>query len=167
MALYECVFIARQDISNTALNTTIDRFKKIIDDNKSKVHDTEIWGLRSLSYKIKKNRKGNFVMMKIEGSGVAISELERNFRIEEDIIRYLTIKVKKFNEEPSFINSDNLEFSGTFGTELILERYYKNDWQGLMTSPRTGLTSVYSLDCRHTVDSLDEILKSLRQREIE
>ena len=103
MALYECVFIARQDISNTALNTTIDRFKKIIDDNKSKVHDTEIWGLRSLSYKIKKNRKGNFVMMKIEGSGVAISELERNFRIEEDIIRYLTIKVKKFNEEPSIM----------------------------------------------------------------
>tara|TARA_B100001123_G_C15228865_1_gene994291 strand:+ start:720 stop:1205 length:486 start_codon:yes stop_codon:yes gene_type:complete len=103
LALYECVFIARQDISNTALNTTIDRFKKIIDDNKSKVHDTEIWGLRSLSYKIKKNRKGNFVMMKIEGSGVAISELERNFRIEEDIIRYLTIKVKKFNEEPSIM----------------------------------------------------------------
>ena len=103
LAFYECVFITRQDISSSALNSVIDRFQKIVDDNKSKVHETEVWGLKNLAYKIKKNRKGNFVMMAVEGSGAAISELERNFRIEEDVIRYLTIKVKKFNEGPSIM----------------------------------------------------------------
>ena len=103
LAFYECVFITRQDISSSALNSVIDRFQKIVDDNKSKVHETEIWGLKNLAYKIKKNRKGNFVMMAVEGSGAAISELERNFRIEEDVIRYLTVKVKKFNEGPSIM----------------------------------------------------------------
>ena len=103
MAFYECVFVAKQDISSSSLSSVIDRFKKIIEDNKSKVIETEIWGLKNLAYKIKKNRKGNFVMMEVEGNGTAISELERNFRIEEDIIRYLTIKVKNFNDGPSIM----------------------------------------------------------------
>ena len=101
MAYYENVFIARQDISAVQVEELTETFTKVISDNDGKIVKTESWGLRTLAYRIKKNRKGHYVMLNIDAPAGAIHEMERQMRINEDILRYLTIKIDAFEESPS------------------------------------------------------------------
>ena len=101
MALYESVFIARQDISSAQTETLTDQFAQIIADNGGTVSKKEYWGLKSLAFRIKKNRKGHYVLLNIDAPSAAVIEMERNMRISEDVIRYLTVKVDQLEEGPS------------------------------------------------------------------
>jgi small subunit ribosomal protein S6 len=101
MALYESVFIARQDVSSNQVDEFTQAFTKVIEDNDGKVTKTENWGLRNLAYKIKKNRKGHYVLFNVDAPAKAIEELERAMRFNEDVIRYLTVKVEELEDGPS------------------------------------------------------------------
>ena len=119
MSLYEHVFLARQDLSQAQVDALAENATKIITDNKGKVIKTESWGLRTLTYKIQKNRKAHFVMLDVDASGDAIAELERQTRMNEDVIRYMTVRVEAHEEGPSVMmrKSDRPERSerGGFG----------------------------------------------------
>lgn len=93
MALYESVFIARQDISTQDVEKLTEKFGKVIADGKGKVIKKEYWGLRNLAYLLKKNRKGHYVMFGVDASAEAMAELQRQFSLSEDVIRSLTVKV--------------------------------------------------------------------------
>ncbi|MBT5265905.1 MAG: 30S ribosomal protein S6 [Rhodospirillaceae bacterium] len=101
MALYESVFIARQDISSTQAEQLADQFTEIITGNGGEVKQREIWGLRNLAYRIKKNRKGHYIMFHIDAPSDAVQEMERNMRINEDVLRYMTIRMDELPEGPS------------------------------------------------------------------
>ena len=101
MPLYENVFIARQDISGAQVDTLADQFTQLIADNGGEVKKRENWGLRNLAYRMNKNRKGHYVLFNIEAPAPAIAELERTMRINEDVLRYLTIRVDELEEGPS------------------------------------------------------------------
>ncbi|MBT06521.1 MAG: 30S ribosomal protein S6 [Rhodospirillaceae bacterium] len=101
MALYETVFIARQDIPAQEVEELVAKFRSIVADNGGMVGRHEYWGLRNLAYRIKKNRKGHYTMLHIDASPEAIGEMERNMRIDEDILRYLTIRSDALEEGPS------------------------------------------------------------------
>ena len=101
MPLYEHVFLARQDLSQAQVDALAENATKIVEENEGKVVKTETWGLRSLAYKIQKNRKGHYVMLSAEVTGEAIAEIERQAAINEDIIRWLTIKVDELEKGPS------------------------------------------------------------------
>lgn len=101
MALYEHVLIARQDVSSAQVDAIVDEFKNILEANGGKVVGTENWGLKSLAYRIKKNRKGHYVMLNLDAPAEAVAELERNERIHEDVLRYLTLRVDEHEEGPS------------------------------------------------------------------
>ncbi len=101
MALYEHVFLARQDLSQAQVDALAENATKIIEDNKGKVVKTETWGLRTLTYKIQKNRKAHFVLLEVDSSGDTIAELERQTRLNEDVIRYMTIRVEDHEKGPS------------------------------------------------------------------
>ncbi len=101
MALYEHVFLARQDLSQSQVDTLAAQATEIVEKNDGKVTKTETWGLKSLAYKIDRNRKAHFVMLNIEGPGSVVEELERQTRINEDVIRYMTIRVESHEEGPS------------------------------------------------------------------
>ena len=103
MPLYEHVFIARQDISGTQVDQIIEAFTGIVETGGGKVVETESWGLRNLAYRIKKNRKGHYVMMNIDAPSDVINELERQQRIHEDILRYLSLRVDEHEETPSIM----------------------------------------------------------------
>jgi small subunit ribosomal protein S6 len=109
MAFYESIFIARQELGDKELENTIDNFKKILEKNNANLVDTESWGLRNLAYKIEKNKKGHYMVLKIDGNGDAIQELERNMRIDENIIRYLSLKTESINNDPSILAKKNVE----------------------------------------------------------
>lgn len=101
MALYEHVFLARQDLAQAQVDALAENAKKIIDDNNGRVVKTENWGLRSLAYKIAKNRKAHYVMLEIDAPGDVVAELERQTQINEDVIRYMTVKVEGHEDGPS------------------------------------------------------------------
>ena len=101
MALYEHTLIARQDISSQAADQLAEEFAGIITANGGSVTKTENWGLRTLAYRIKKNRKGHYVFMNIDASPAAVAEMERLEKINEDIIRAMTIRVEELDEKPS------------------------------------------------------------------
>jgi small subunit ribosomal protein S6 len=101
MALYEHVFLARQDLAQAQVDALAEAATKIVEDHKGKVVKTETWGLRSLAYKIAKNRKAHYVMLEIDAPGDTVAELERQTQINEDIIRYMTIKVDEHEAGPS------------------------------------------------------------------
>ncbi len=101
MALYEHVFLARQDLAQAQVDALAENAKKIIDDNNGRVVKTENWGLRSLAYKIAKNRKAHYVMLEIDAPGDVVAELERQTQINEDVIRYMTVKVETLEEGPT------------------------------------------------------------------
>ena len=101
MALYETVFIARQDIPAQEAEELADKFGSIVADNGGTVDRYEYWGLRNLAYRIKKNRKGHYTMLHINAPPQAVAEMERNMRIDEDILRYLTIRSDAFEDGPS------------------------------------------------------------------
>jgi small subunit ribosomal protein S6 len=107
MALYEHVFLARQDLSQAQVDTLAATATEIVEANEGKVTKTETWGLKSLAYKIDRNRKAHFVMLNIEGPGKVVEELERQTRINEDVIRYMTIRVDEAEEGPSVMMRKN------------------------------------------------------------
>ncbi|MGF7147598.1 small subunit ribosomal protein S6 [Sphingomonas zeicaulis] len=101
MALYEHVFLARQDLAQTQVDALAETATKIIEENQGKVVKTETWGLRSLAYRIAKNRKAHYVMLEFEAPSGVVAELERQTSINEDVIRYMTIKVDAHEQGPS------------------------------------------------------------------
>ena len=103
MTFYETVFIVRPDVSAQHVDGMAGNFAAIIGDGGGSVSKTENWGLRSLAYRIKKNRKGHYVLMNIDAPAAAIGEMERNMRIDEDILRYLTIRVDALDDGPSVV----------------------------------------------------------------
>jgi small subunit ribosomal protein S6 len=101
MPLYENVFIARQDISGAQVDALADAFTQLISEQGGEVKKREYWGLRNLAYRMNKNRKGHYVLFNIDGPAAAIAELERTMRINEDVLRYLTLRVDQHEEGPS------------------------------------------------------------------
>jgi small subunit ribosomal protein S6 len=101
MPLYEHVFLARQDISPQQVDTLVEQFKGVIEANGGAVPKTELWGMKTLAFRIKKNRKAHFTMFNIEAPHAAVAEMERQMRINEDILRFMTLKVEEFEEGPS------------------------------------------------------------------
>ena len=97
MNLYEHTLIARQDISPSQLKQIQEKYSKIVEKSDGNIVKTENWGLLNLSYLIKKNKKGNYIHFKIKGNGNTITELEKNEKMDKNLLRYLTIKVKKFD----------------------------------------------------------------------
>ena len=107
MALYEHVFLARQDLSQAQVDQLAATATEIIEANEGKVTKTETWGLKNLAYKIDRNRKAHFVMLAIDAPGTVVAELERQTRINEDVIRYMTIRVDEHEEGPSAMMRKN------------------------------------------------------------
>jgi small subunit ribosomal protein S6 len=101
MPLYEHVFLARQDLAQAQVDALAENATKIIADNGGTIAKTETWGLRSLAYRIAKNRKAHYVMLDIDAPAAAVAELERQSNINEDIIRFLTIRVDEHETGPS------------------------------------------------------------------
>src|SRR5689334_11951872 len=101
MPLYETTFIARQDLSRQDVNKLSDSLIAIIEQGGGKAVKNEYWGLRNLSYKIQKNRKGHYAMLAIDAPATAVKEMERNLRINEDVIRALTVRVESIEEGPT------------------------------------------------------------------
>ena len=101
MALYESVIIGRQDLTPSQFETIIDKFISVIISYKGEIKKKENWGLRNLAYKINKNRKGHYILLNINASSEAVFEYERLMRLDEDIIRFLTIKIKSIDDNPS------------------------------------------------------------------
>ena len=96
MNLYEHTIIARQDVSPTQIKQIQEKYSKIVEKNDGDVVKLENWGLMNLSYLIKKNKKGNYIHFKIKADGKIIAELEKNEKIDKNLLRYMTVKVKKF-----------------------------------------------------------------------
>ena len=110
MNLYEHTIIARQDASPSDIKQLTEKYSKIVEKNDGEIVKTENWGLLNLSYLIKKNKKGSYIHFKIKGDGNVISELEKNESIDKKLLRYLTVKVKKFDLETNyFTKKDDLE----------------------------------------------------------
>ena len=101
MPAYEHVFLARQDLAQAQVDALAENATKIIEDNGGKVVKTETWGLRSLAYRIQKNRKAHYVMLDVDAPAGVVAELERQTQINEDVIRYMTIKVDAHEQGPS------------------------------------------------------------------
>ena len=109
MAFYESVVIARPELTESQIENLINSLSKIISDEKGKVVKKENWGLRSLAYRIKKNKKGHYFMLNLDSDPSTIFEYERRMRINEDIIRFLTIKINEIDHKPSLLNLNNDE----------------------------------------------------------
>ncbi len=103
MALYEHVFIARQDLSTAQAEGLIDHFGAVLTDNEGKIVDQEYWGLKTMAFKINKNRKGHYGFIKSDAPSGAVQEMERLMRIHEDVMRVMTIKVDEHEEGPSVV----------------------------------------------------------------
>lgn len=101
MALYEHVFLARQDVSAQQVDALVEQYKGVIEAHGGKVGRVENWGLKSLTYRIKKNRKAHYALMDIDAPAAAIHEMERQMRINEDVLRYMTIAVEAHEDGPS------------------------------------------------------------------
>ena len=101
MPLYEHIFIARQDISPAQVEGLTETLQKVITDQGGKIEKSEYWGLRNLQYKINKNRKGHYSLFNIDAEPAVVHELERQEKLNEDILRMLTIKVEELDPEPS------------------------------------------------------------------
>ena len=101
MANYEGVLIARQDLGSSQVNNIVSELSDVIKTEGGEVVKVDNWGLKNLAYRIKKNRKGHYVLLNIVAPAKAISEYERRIRLSEDIIRYMTVKVEDFNSEMS------------------------------------------------------------------
>ena len=104
MNLYEHTIIARQDTSPSELKQLTEKYSKIIEKNHGEVVKTENWGLLNLSYLIKKNRKGSYIHFKIKGKGEIVKELEKNEAIDKKLLRYMTVKVKKFDLDTNYFS---------------------------------------------------------------
>ncbi len=101
MPLYEHVFISRQDLSSAQAEGLIEHFSTVLADNGGKVVESEYWGVKTMAYKINKNRKGHYAFLKSDASAAAVQEMERLMRLHDDVMRVLTIKVDKHVDGPS------------------------------------------------------------------
>ena len=120
MNLYEHTIITRQDISPSQLKQIEEKYSKIVEKNKGDIVKLENWGLMNLSYLIKKNRKGNYIHFKIKANGKTLSELEKNEKIDKNLLRYLTVKVKKFDLETDYFKKSD---------EKELDKFQKNKYE--------------------------------------
>ena len=107
MNLYEHTIIARQDVSPSQLKQIEEKYSKIVEKNEGDIVKLENWGLMNLTYFIKKNKKGNYIHFKIKADGKTISELEKNEKIDKNLLRYLTVKVKKFDLDTDYFKKNN------------------------------------------------------------
>ena len=101
MPLYEHVMIARQDLSNTQAESLIEHFGSVLADNGGKLVENEYWGVKTMAYKINKNRKGHYALLRTDAPAPAIQEMERLMRLHDDVMRVLTIKVDAHEDGPS------------------------------------------------------------------
>ena len=101
MPLYEHVFLARQDVTAQQVEEMIAQYKGVIESGKGSVPKTEYWGVKSLTYRIRKNRKGHYALLNLDCPPTAVHELERRLKINEDVMRFKTIRVEELDEEPS------------------------------------------------------------------
>lgn len=101
MALYEHIFIARQDVSQQQVEALTEQFSTIITENGGQIAKTEYWGLRNLTFKVRKNRKAHYTLMNIDAPHAAVAEMERQMGISDDILRFLTVRVEELETEPS------------------------------------------------------------------
>ena len=101
MPLYEHVFISRQDLSNTQAEALIEEFSTVLSENGGSVVEQEYWGVKTMAYKVNKNRKGHYAFLKTDAPSAAVQEMERLMRLHEDVMRILTIKVDGHEEGPS------------------------------------------------------------------
>ena len=106
MSNYEHTIIARQDTSASQIKQIKEKYSDIIQKNKGDIVQTQDWGLMNLSYLIKKNKKGNFIHFKIKGNGTLIKELEKNEKLDKNLLRFLTVKVKKFDLKTNYFNKE-------------------------------------------------------------
>ena len=120
MNFYEHTIIARQDTSPGQLKQIQDKYADLVIKHEGKVVKTESWGLLNLAYLIKKNRKGNYIHFKIKGDNKTISELEKNEKIDKNLLRYLTVKVKKFDLKTEYFNKSD---------EREVEKYHKKKYE--------------------------------------
>ena len=109
MALYEIVYIARQEISENDVEKITEELSKLLEGLGGKILKTEYWGLRSFSYEIRKAKKGHYTLIGVDAPGEAIKELERNMRLHENVVRNLTVRVNKISREPSAIMVNNAD----------------------------------------------------------
>ena len=114
MAFYESVVIARPELTETQIDKLINDLSEIIKDNKGKIIKKEQWGLRSFAYKIKKNKKGHYFMLNLDSAPTTILEYERQMRINEDIIRFLTIKIDEIDNKPSPLSIESEKSNAEF-----------------------------------------------------
>ena len=117
MALYEHVFLTRQDATNAQVDALTEQFKGLIAAGGGKVTKTEYWGVKSLSFRVKKNRKAHYTLMNIDAPAPAVAEMERQMSISEDVIRFMTVRVNELEEGPSaqLRRRDDREDRGSFG----------------------------------------------------
>ena len=101
MALYEHIFMARQDVSSQQVDALVEHFKTVLEANQGSVAKIENWGLKTLPFRVNKNRKAHYALMNIDAPAAAIQEMERQMRLHEDVLRYMTIKVEEHEEGPS------------------------------------------------------------------
>ena len=120
MNLYEHTIVARQDTSPAQLKQLQEKYSKIVEKNQGNIVKLENWGLMNLSYLIKKNKKGNYIHFKIKANGKILSELEKNEKIDKNLLRFLTVKVKKFDLETDYFNKND---------EKEIEKYQKNKYE--------------------------------------
>ena len=107
MNLYEHTIVARQDTSSSQIKQLTEKYSKLVEKNEGNIVQTENWGLLNLSYIIKKNKKANYIHFKIKGNGKIIKELEKNESIDQNLLRYMTVKVKEFDLKTNyFLNSE-------------------------------------------------------------
>jgi small subunit ribosomal protein S6 len=120
MNLYEHTIVARQDTSPAQLKQLEEKYSKIVEKNQGNIVKLENWGLMNLSYLIKKNKKGNYIHFKIKANGKILSELEKNEKIDKNLLRFLTVKVKKFDLETDYFNKNDYK---------EVEKYQKNKYE--------------------------------------
>lgn len=101
MALYENVFLARQDISSQQMEALMTQFKDVVEGNGGKVAKTEYWGIKSLAYRIAKNKKAHYALIQVEAPHAAVAEMERQMRLNEDVMRFMTVCIEALEEGPS------------------------------------------------------------------
>ena len=109
MNLYEHTIVAKQDVTSTQIKQITEKYSKIVEKNEGEILQTQNWGLLNLSYIIKKNRKGNYIHFKFKGPTKIINDLEKNEIIDKNLIRFLTVKVKKFDLETNYFTKKNEE----------------------------------------------------------
>jgi small subunit ribosomal protein S6 len=110
MNLYEHTIVARQDASQSQVKQLTEKYAKIVEKNDGDIVQTQSWGLLNLSFIIKKNKKGNYIHFKIKGSGKIIKELEKNESIDKNLLRYMTVRVKKFDLQTNYFEKNEEKY---------------------------------------------------------